>query len=129
MDSNETVSLVRYDDDDTVSDVESATKNMPVTEDQEAIPNDEFEPQEEMFFGGIWWDSSWAEDMNLYDDHEYWRFEEEVIMEEEDPEEENPEEGPEEEDPEEDREEEDFKGGDSAGVSKDESFTDSNITS
>ena len=76
--------------------------------------------------------------MDLYDDHEYWRCEndailEEVVPEEEkDPEEVNPEEedDPEEVDPEEeeDPEEEDLKGGDSVGDNKDESFTDSNIT-
>jgi len=65
--------------------------------------------------------------MDLYDDHEYWRCEEDAIMEEVAPEEE---EDLEEEDPEkeEDPEEEDHKGGDPVGDNKDESFTSSNIT-
>ena len=67
-----------------------------------------------------------SEDMNLYDDHEYQKCEDDVIMEGEDPEEEEDlkEVHPEEENP----EEEDHKGGDSVGDNKDESFTDSNIT-
>ena len=81
-----------------------------------------------MFYGGIWWNSTWVEDMDLYDDHEYWRCDDDAIMEEEDPEEEDPEEDPEEEDPEEDPEEGVHKGETSAGDSKDESFTDSNTT-
>ena len=55
--------------------------------------------------------------MDLYDDHEYWRCENDAMLEEVDPEEE-----------EEDPEVEDQKGGDSVGDNKDESFTGSNIT-
>ena len=57
--------------------------------------------------------------MDLYDDHEYWRCEDDTIMEEEDPEE---------KDPEEDPEEGVHKGEASAGDSKDKNFTDSNTT-
>ena len=75
--------------------------------------------------------------MDLYDDHEYWRCEDDAIMEEVDPEEEDSEEDPEEKDLEEDPEEEDPEedpeegvrmGETSAEDSKDESFTDSNTT-
>jgi len=81
--------------------------------------------------------STWAEDIDLYDDHEYWECEDDVIMwkvdpkeedPEENPEEEDPEEDPEEEDPEEDPEEEVQKGKVSVEDCKDESFTDSNTT-
>jgi len=44
---------------------------VPVTKDQGVIFDDELEHQGKMFFGGIWWNSTWAEDMDLYDDHEY----------------------------------------------------------
>ena len=70
-DSKDTVGLVGHNDEDTVSDAESAIKNVPVTVDLGVLPNDELKPQGRIFFGGIWWDSSWAEDMDLYDDHEY----------------------------------------------------------
>ena len=65
--------------------------------------------------------------MDLYDDHEYWRCENDAMLEEVVPEEE---EDPKEVDPEEEKdpEEEDQKGGDSVGDNKDESFTGSNIT-
>jgi len=103
-----------------------------VTDDQGVMPDDELEPQGKMFFGGIWWNSTWAEDMDLYDDHEYWRCEDNAIMKEEDPEEdpeeENPKEDPEEEDPKENSEKEVNKGEVSVGDSKDEIFTDSNTT-
>ena len=36
---------------------------MPVMEDREVVPNDEMESQGKMFYGGIWWNSTWAEDM------------------------------------------------------------------
>ena len=126
-DSKDTVGLEGHDEEDAVSDAKSAIRNMPVTVDLGVLPGDELKPEGRIFFGGIWWDSSWAEDMDLYDDHEQWRCEndailEEVVLEKEgDPEEVDPEE-------EEDPEEEDQKRGDSVGDNKDESFTSSNIT-
>ena len=88
-----------HDDEDAVSEAESAMRKMPVTVDPGVLPSDELNPEGRIFFGGIWWDYSWAEDMDLYDDHEYWGCEDDAVLgeEEEDPEEENPEE---EEDPE-----------------------------
>ena len=65
---------------------------MPVTVDLGVLPDDELKPQGRIFFGGIWWNSSWAEDMDLYDDHEYWRCEDDATMEGEAPEEEDDEE-------------------------------------
>ena len=58
MDSNDIVGLVGHDDEDTVSDAESAIWNMPVIEDQGVVPDDELVPQGRMSFGGIWWNSS-----------------------------------------------------------------------
>ena len=89
-------------------------KEVPVIEDQGVVSDDEMGSQGKKFYGDIWWNSTWVEDMDLYDDHEYWRCDDNAIMEEEDSEEEDPEEDLEEEDPEEDPE--------------DESFTDSNTT-
>ena len=66
--------LVGHDEEDTVSDAESAesaVRNVPITMDLGILSNDELSPQGRIFVGGIWWDSSWAEDMDLYDDHEY----------------------------------------------------------
>ena len=37
MDSNDTVVLIGHDDEETVSDVENAIRNMPVSEDQGVI--------------------------------------------------------------------------------------------
>ena len=111
-DSKNTAGLVGHDGEDTVSDAESVMRKMPVTADPRVLPSDEINSEGRIFFGGIWWDSSWAEDMDLYDDHEYWRCENDAILEEvnpeeeEDPEEVNPEEeeDPEEVDPEEEEE-------------------------
>ena len=129
---------VGHNNKDTIRDAESIIRNMPGIEDQEIVSNAEMESSGKIFYGGIWWNSNWAEDMDLYDDHEYWRCEDDTIIEEEeeleeedpeeDPEEEDPEEDPEEEDPEEDPEEGVHKGEASAGDSKDKSFTDSNTT-
>jgi len=131
-DSKNTAGLVGHDGEDAVSDAESVMRKMPVTADPGVLPSDEINPEGRIFFGGIWWDPSWAEDMDLYDDHEYWRCEDDAVLEEvnpeeeEDPEEVNPEE---EEDPEEmNPEEEDLEGGNSVGDNKEESFTGSNIT-
>jgi len=115
----------------TIKDAESVIRNMPGIEDQEGASDAEVESPGKMFYGGIWWNSNWIEDMDLYDDHEYWRCGDDSIIEEdpeEDPEEEDPEEDPEEEDPEEDPEEGVHKGEASAGDSMDKSFTDSNTT-
>ena len=136
-DSDDTTGLVGHNNKDTISDVESAIRNMPMTEDHGVILDDELEHQGKMFFGGIWSNSTWAEDMDLYDDHKYWECEDDAIMgkvdpkeedPEENPEEEDPEEDPEEEDPEEDPEEEVQKGKVLVEDSKDESFTGSNTT-
>ena len=77
---------------DTISDVESAVRKMSVTEDQGDPPDNGVESQGRMFFGGIWWKSSWGKDLDLYDDHDYWKYDDDAIMEEEDSEEEDPEE-------------------------------------
>ena len=61
---------------------------------QEDTPDDEIEPQGRMFFGGIWWNSSWGQILDLYDDHNYWRCDDDAIMENEDHEEEDPKEDP-----------------------------------
>ena len=45
--------IVGHDDEDTVSDAESAIRNTPMIEDQGVIPDDELEPQGRMFFGDI----------------------------------------------------------------------------
>jgi len=120
--------LVGHNNKDTISDAESVIRNVPVIEDQRVVSNDEMGSQGKMFYGGIWWNSTWVEDMDLYDDHEYWRCEDDAIMEEIDPEEEELEEDPEKEDLEEDQEEGLHKGEASTGDSKDKSFTDSNTT-
>ena len=65
------VDLVGHDDEDTVSDAESVVRNVPLTMDLGILSNDELSPQGRIFVGGIWWDSSWAEDMDLYNNHEY----------------------------------------------------------
>ena len=51
---------VGYKDVDSVSDAESVIENLSMTETHEDTPDDEVEPQGGMFFGGIWWNSSWA---------------------------------------------------------------------
>ena len=42
-------------------------------ENHENTADDEVEPQGKIFFRGIWWDSSWAQNWDLYDDHDYRR--------------------------------------------------------
>jgi len=134
-DSKDTGVRMGQDDKDETSEAESAIRNVPTTVELGVLPNDEMNPEGRIFFGGIWWDSSWVEDMDLYDDHENWGCEYDAVLEEEeedpeevDPEEEDPEEvNPEEEDPEEE-EEEDIEGDDSVRDDREESFSGSNIT-
>jgi len=137
-DSKDTGVRMEQDEKDEISEAESAIRDAPATVDLGVLPNDEMNPEGRIFFGGIWWDSSWVEDMDLYDDHENWRCEYDAVLEEaeEDPEEENleEEEDPEEEDPEEDdpeelsQEEEDPEEEESVGDDREESSSGSNIT-
>jgi len=99
-----------------VGDAESVIGDLLLIETPEVVMNDEIGPQWKIFFRGISWDSSWAQNWDLYADHDYWKCDdiiveehpEEVNSEEEDPREEDPEEevDSEEEDPEEDDPEE-----------------------
>jgi len=115
------------DEADDINEAESAIRDTPVTEDLGVLPNEEVNPDGRIFVGGIWWNSCWVEDMDLYDDNENWgcdfdtvleEIEEEEPMEEEPVEEEPIEEEPEEEDPEEEPVRED----------REESSSGSNIT-
>jgi len=115
---------------DDINEAESAIRDAPAAEDLGVLPNDEMNPDGRIFVGGIWWNSSWVEDMDLYDDNENWGCDFDAVLEEaeeepveEEPEEEDPEEeDPEEEDPEEDPEEE------PVGDDREESSSGSNIT-
>ena len=126
-DSKDTGVRMEQDEKDEISEAESAIRDAPATVDLGVLPNDEMNPEGRIFFGGIWWDSSWVEDMDLYDDHENWRCEYDAVLEEEeeDPEEEDPEE----DDPEElNQEEEDPEEEESVGDDREESSSGSNIT-
>ena len=134
-DSTDTGVRMGQDGKDEISEAESAIRNAPATVDLGVLPNDEMNPEGRIFVGGIWWDSSWVEDMDLYDDHENQGCdydavleeveEEENLEEEEDPEEEDPEE----DDPEElNQEEEDPEEGEPVGDDREESSSGSNIT-
>jgi len=116
---------------------ESAIRVAPVAEDLGVLPNEEMNPDGRIFVGGIWWNSCWREDMDLFDDNENWGWDfdtvleevEEEPMEEEPVEEEPMEEAPVEEEPveeepieEEDPEEEPVREG------QEESSSGSNIT-
>jgi len=114
------------DEEDDISEAESAIRNAPAAEDLGVLPNEEMNPDGRIFVGGIWWNSSWVEDMDLYDDNEDWGCNFDAVLEEveEEPVEEEPEEEePEEEDPEEEDPEEEPVGDD-----REESSTGSNIT-
>jgi len=100
------------DEADDINEAESAIRDAPVAEDLGVLPNEEVNLDGRIFVGGIWWNSCWVEDMDLYDDNEDWgcdldtvveEVEEEPVeegpMEEEPVEEEPMEEGPEEEEP------------------------------
>ena len=135
--SNNVMGVAKRNKKNTIKDTESVIRNVTRIEDQEDAPDAEVESPGRMFYGGIWWNSSWIKDMDLYDDNENWRCGDDSIIEENpeedpaeeaDPEEEDPEEDPEEEDPEEDPEEEVNKGEASVRDSMDRSFSDSNIT-
>ena len=52
-DSKNAVDLVGHDDEDTVSDAESAVRNVPITMDLGILSNDELSPQGRIFVGGI----------------------------------------------------------------------------
>ena len=52
-DSKNAVDIVRHDDEDTVSDAESAVRNVPLTMDLGILSNDELSPQGRIFVGGI----------------------------------------------------------------------------
>ena len=134
-DSKDTGVRMEQDEKDEISEAESAIRDAPATVDLGVLPNDEMDPEGRIFVGGIWWNSSWVEDMNLYDDHENWGCdydavleeveEEENLEEEEDPEEEDPEE----DDPEElNQEEEDPEEEEPVGDDREESSSGSNIT-
>jgi len=58
LDSKNAVDLVGHNDEDTVSDAESAVRNVPLTMDLGILSNDELSPQGRIFVRGIWWDSS-----------------------------------------------------------------------
>jgi len=135
---------LEQDNKDEISEAESAIRNAPTTVDRGILPSNEMNPEGRIFFGGIWWNSSWVEDMDLYDDNENWRCDYDTVLEEEgeDLGEENleEEEDPEEEDPEEDdpeelnhggedpEEEENNKEDESEGDSGEESSSGSNRT-
>ena len=95
------------DEADDINEAESAIRDAPVAEDLGVLPNEEVNLDGRIFVGGIWWNSCWVEDMDLYDDNEDWGCDldtvveevEEEPMEEEPVEEEPMEEGPEEEEP------------------------------
>jgi len=53
-----------------VSDTESVRGDLLMSEARDDTVDDEVEPQGKIFFGGIWWDSSWARNWDLYDDHD-----------------------------------------------------------
>ena len=51
-------------------------------------PSGTIHSQGRILFGGVWWNSSWAQNWDLYDDHDYWKCEDDIMIEEEeDPEE------------------------------------------
>ena len=121
-----------------INEAESAIGDAPPTMDMGILPSNEANPEGRFFFGGIWWNSSWIEDMDLYDDNENWRCEYDTILEEEgeNPEGENleeEEEDPNEEDPEENdseelkQEEDDPQEDEPVGDDREESSSGSNI--
>ena len=69
-DNDDTAVRLEQDNKEEISEAESAIGNAPTTVDMDILPSDEMNPEGRFFFGGIWWDSSWAEDMDLYDDNE-----------------------------------------------------------
>ena len=90
------------DEADDINEAESAIRDAPVAEDLGVLPNEEVNLDGRIFVGGIWWNSCWVEDMDLYDDNENWGCDFDTVLEEEkeEPVEEEPmEEGPEEEEP------------------------------
>ena len=54
-----------------VGDAESVIGDLLLIETPEVVMNDEIGPQGKIFFRGIWWDSSCAQNWDLCDDHEY----------------------------------------------------------
>ena len=54
------------EDSSLVNDVESIIRDLSTPEIQDDITNQGAKPQKGIFFGAIWWDSSWAKDQDLY---------------------------------------------------------------
>ena len=90
-----------------------------MTETFNAVLSNEVESQGRISFGGIWQNASWAHDLDLYDDYEYEKYDDDIIIESEDPKEGD----------EEDPNEENLRGEDSNNDSKEGSSTGSNINS
>ena len=61
MESGDEMSLMGQEDMDMVGDTESVIGDLSIFETPNATVNDEVESQENMFLGGIWWDSCWAQ--------------------------------------------------------------------
>jgi len=124
------------DESNDINEAESAIRDAPVTEDLGVQPNEEMNPDGRIFVGGIWWNSCWVEDMDLYDDNENWGCDLDTVLEEEEPMEEEPEEEepmeeePEEEEPmeEEPVEEEPIEEEEPVREDREESSSGSNIT-
>ena len=95
-----------------------------MTETFNAVLSNEVESQGRISFGGIWQNASWAHDLDLYDDYEYGKYDDDIIIESEDPKE-----GDEEDPNEENLEEENLRGEDSNNDSKEGSSIGSNINS
>ena len=88
--------------------------------------DEEMNPDGRIFVGGIWWNSCWVEDMDLYDDNENWGCDLDTVLEEEEPMEEEPEEEePMEEEP---VEEEPIEEEEPVREDREESSSGSNIT-
>ena len=112
MDSDIEMSLMGQENMELIDDAQSIVGDLPMDETPGTTIDDEIDFEGKLSSGSIWWNSSWAQNQNLYYDHDYWRCDEDGIMENENPEEENSEkEDPEEENSEEeDPEEKDPKG-------------------
>ena len=121
MDNVVEASLMGEKNIDVAVDDESSIGDLPMAETFNAALSNEVESQGRISFGGIWWNASWAHDRDLYDDYEYWKYDDDIIMKSEDPKEED-EEDIDEEDP-----EENLRGEDSNNDSKEGSSTGSNI--
>ena len=84
------VSMEEEENIDMVVDAESINKDLPKTEGLDTTLGDGIYSQGRISFGGVWWNSSWAQNQDLYDDHDYWRCDDDTMIDgEEDPEEED----------------------------------------